>query len=153
MKTLLLLFAVIFSVPFLPQSQAQLPHGTIYGTKPSKVAMVEATKLEAFMNKETRTSTTVHGRVIKVTKEKGGWFDIDAGGGKVIAAHFKNYGINTPASLAGHMVIAEGVAQKTFIADDLQHFAGDTVTGKKQHQVKTDPKRRLTFEVTGLMVE
>jgi hypothetical protein len=51
------------------------------------------------------------------------------------------------------VVIIEGVAQKQFIADDLQHFAGDTVQGKKQHQVNANPNQRLTFEVTGLMVD
>ena len=39
------------------------------------------------------------------------------------------------------------------IADDGQHFAGDTVKGKKQHGVNTDAKRKLTLEVRGLMVE
>jgi len=43
--------------------------------------------------------------------------------------------------------------QKQFIADDQQHFAGDTVTGKKQHEVKTNPKRRLSLEVKGMMVD
>jgi hypothetical protein len=153
MKTYLLLIAIIFFVPCMAQKTTPLPHGTIFGTKPSTVAMMDASKVESFMNKQIRTSTTIRGRVIKVTKEKGGWFEIDAGKGKIIAAHFKNYGINIPASLAGNTVIVEGVVQKSLIADDLQHFAGDTVTGKKEHQTKIDPKRRLTFEVKGLMVQ
>ncbi len=105
------------------------------------------------MDKKTRISITIKGKVLKVTKEKGGWFSLDAGGGKVIAAHFKDYDINIPSGLKGRTVIVEGVAQKQFIADDQQHFAGDTVNGKKQQNVKTNPKHRLTFEVKGLMVE
>jgi hypothetical protein len=35
----------------------------------------------------------------------------------------------------------------------MQHFAGDTVSGKKQHAAKTNVKPVLTFEVKGLMVE
>lgn len=112
-----------------------------------------ATKVEAFMGKKTRISTTITGRVIRVTRQKGGWFELDAGSGKIIAAHFKNYNINIPADLAGRRVIIEGVAAKQFIADDLQHLAGDTVVGKKQHKVKTNPKRELTFEVKGLLVD
>ena len=115
--------------------------------------MMSADKVEAFMGKKTRISTTIEGRVIRVTREKGGWFELDAGAGKVIAAHFKNYNINIPADLAGRTVIIEGVAAKQFIADDLQHLAGDTVNCKKQHKVKTDPKRKVTFEVKGLMID
>jgi hypothetical protein len=64
-----------------------------------------------------------------------------------------HYDTSIPTSLSGRTVIVEGVAQKQFIADDGQHFAGDTVTGKKQHQVKTNPKQSITFEVSGLMVD
>jgi hypothetical protein len=148
----------IFFVLFLPaiifaQTHQPLPHGKVFGSKPDTTAVVNATKVEAFMGIKVRISTTIRGKVIKVTKQKGGWFDIDAGNGKIIAAHFKIYNITIPEDLKGRNIIAEGVAAKQFIADDQQHFAGDTVTGKKQHSVKTNPKQRLTFEVKGLMVE
>jgi hypothetical protein len=154
MKTIQILFILIVSslVSFAQKSQP-LAHGKIFGSKPDTTAIVNAPKLEAFMDKKVRISTTIRGKVIKVTKQQGGWFDIDAGHGKIIAAHFKLYNITIPKGLKGHTIIAEGVAAKQFIADDQQHFAGDSVTGKKQHSVKTNPKQRLTFEVKGLMVE
>ena len=105
------------------------------------------------MGKKTRVTTALIGRLIRVTKPRGGWFELDAGNGKIIAAHFKDYNINLPKALRGRIVIIEGVAQKQFIADDMQHFAGDTVGRTKQHQVKTNPKQRLTFEGRGLMVD
>jgi RecJ-like exonuclease len=130
-----------------------MPHGMVYGVKPDTMQLIPAWRVEAFMAKKVRISTTIRGRIIKVTKTKGGWFQLDAGKGKIIAAHFKNYNITIPTALTGKIVFVEGVAEKQFIADDLQHFAGDTVRGKKQHAVKTDPKRRLIFEVKGLMVD
>jgi hypothetical protein len=153
MKPLTLLFALSFSVIARAQSGAPLQHGTVFGTKPNTTSMMKASQVEAFMNTKTRVSTTIEGKVIKVTKPAGGWFELDAGNGKTINAHFKVYNINLPAGLAGHTVIIEGVAQKQFIADDSQHLAGDTVNGKKQHTVNANPKQRLSFEVTGLMVE
>lgn len=78
---------------------------------------------------------------------------MDAGGGKVIAAHFKDYNINLPVALKGRGVIIQGVAQRLLTADDMQHFAGDTVAGTKQHQQKVNPKARITFEVSGLVVD
>jgi hypothetical protein len=154
MKTIQILFILILSTSVsFAQKQVPLAHGKIFGGKPDTTAIVNAQKLESFMDKKVRISTTIRGKVIKVTKQKGGWFDIDAGKGKIIAAHFKIYNITIPDDLKGRNVVAEGVAAKQFIADDQQHFAGDTVTWKKQHSVKTNPKQRLTFEVKGLMVE
>ena len=127
--------------------------GTVYGAKPSTTGMMDASKVEAFMGKKARINTTIKGVVTKVTKQQGGWFNIDAGNGKIIAAHFSVYNITIPMGLKGHTVIVEGIAAKQFIADDGQHLAGDTVTGKKQHTTKTNPKQALTFEVKGLEVE
>jgi len=153
MKAFYLLFTLLFSLTAFAQKNTALPHGATFGTKPDTTAIVTAARLEAFMAQKTRISVTVRGKVINVTKQKGGWFNLDAGSGKVIAAHFKNIDINIPAALKGQHVIVEGVAQKQFIADDMQHFAGDTAKGKKQHSVKTNPNHRLIFEATGLMVE
>ena len=153
MKILPFLLFVFLYVAVIAQKHTPLPHGSVFGDKPNTLAMMDASKTEAFMGKKTRINTTIRGRVIRVTQPKGGWFDLDAGNGKVIAAHFKNYAVTLPTDLKGRIVIVEGVAQKQFIADDLQHFAGDTVSGKKQHHVNADPKKRLTFEVKGLFVD
>src|SRR5215216_1801455 len=127
MKVIVLLIGLLVPAVVFGQKHIPLPHGMVYGQKPGTMAMISATKVEAFMGKKTRINTTIEGRIIKVTKEKGGWFDMDAGGGKIIAAHFKDYNITLPAQLAGRTVIIEGVAAKMFLADDLQHLAGDTV--------------------------
>jgi hypothetical protein len=152
MKYRLLLLAICFTATAFAQ-HTPLPHGMVFGTRPVIAEVIQATKLEAFMDKKARISATIRGRVLSVTKQKGGWFTIDGGNGKIIAAHFKNYNVAIPTDLKGKTIIAEGVAAKQFLADDLQHFAGDTVSGKKQHKVKTDPKHRLDFEVKGLMVD
>lgn len=147
------LLAVLFSISAIAQKHTPMPHGTVYGKAPDNTAMITSSNLEGYMGKRTRINATISGRIIKVTKSKGGWFEIDAGKGKIIAAHFKDYGVTIPAHLQGRKIIAEGIAQKQFIADDMQHFAGDTVTGKKSHTTKTNKNQRLTFEVTGLLVE
>lgn len=152
MKYLLLLFGLGFSLCAFAQREP-MPHGMVFGKKPDTTQVIPAWRIEAFMDKKVRVSTTMLGRITKVTKQKGGWFKVDAGKGKIIAARFRDYNIYLPLSIKGKIAFMEGVAQKQFIADDQQHFAGDTVVGKKQHSIKTDPKRRLIFEVSGLMVD
>jgi hypothetical protein len=151
-RCLLIIVIVGISNGVFAQKRTPLPHGMVFGSKPSTVGLMPASKLENFMGRRTRTSAAITGKIIKVTREKGGWFILDADSGRTISARFKNYKVTLPAAIAGRQVIISGVATKQFIAADLQQFAGDTAAGKKQHQVKTDPKRRLLFEVVGLMV-
>ena len=153
MKTNILLLALLFSLPVFAQKNNAPVHGMVYGAKPDTTGVIDARKVEGSMDKKTRMSIAIRGRVIRVTKSKDGWFEIDGGDGRVISAHFKNIGINLPLSLKGKTVIMDCEVQKQFIADDQQHFAGDTVNGKKQHEVKTNPKRRLSLEVNGMIVD
>jgi hypothetical protein len=153
MKKLVLIVYIFCGLNCFAQQHTPLPHGMVFGDKPQNIAPVPATKIGGFMGKKIRQTTAITGKIIRVTKEKGGWFEMDAGGGKIIAAHFKNYNITLPKAIAGRVVIIEGVAQRVLIADDMQHFAGDTVVGAKQHQEKVNPKARITFEVRGLMVD
>lgn len=144
MKTLTLLFALLLSVAAGAQ---QMPHGTIYGNKPSNGGAMDASKLQAYMGNKVRVTAVLKGKVLKVTKTKGGWFQLQGANGKVIEAHFKDAGINLPASLAGRQVIANGIVSKQFIADDHQHLAGDSQTQKN------NSSGNFSFEVTGLEVE
>ncbi|UOE48972.1 DUF4920 domain-containing protein [Mucilaginibacter sp. SMC90] len=153
MKVITLFISLLIVNTAIGQNHVPLPHGMVFGEKPDTVALMQASKLETFMGKKTRITTSVTGKVIKVTQEKGGWFEMDAGNRRVITAHFTNAGINLPKQLAGRTVIISGIAAKQFIADDLQHMAGDTVNGKKQHKINTSPGRRISFEVKGLLID
>jgi hypothetical protein len=152
MKRLIILIFILITVNSFAQKHTPLPHGMVFGDKPNNIAPVDANKIEAYMGGKIRQSTALIGKIIKVTNEHGGWFEMDAGNGRVIAAHFKNVSVKLPEAINGRTVIIEGVAQRLLNPDDLQHFAGDTVTGAKQHQQKVNPKARMTFEVRGLMV-
>jgi hypothetical protein len=147
MKLLSLICFLFISVT--PAQQA-IPHGMVYGHKPSRTGLILATNLEKYMGKRTRISASVSGRVTLVTKSKGGWFDVDAGGGRIITAHFKDYTVTIPKSLKNRYIIMDGVAQKKMIADDSQHYAGGS--DSRQHTMKANPLQLLMFEVRGLMV-
>jgi hypothetical protein len=149
MKPLLLFMPMLLNITNYAQ-QTPLPHGMVFGRKPDTTIIVEATKTAAFMGKKIRVSTTIRGRVINVTREKGGWFNLDAGGGKVIAAHFKTYNVTLPKALKGRVVIIEGVAVKQIDPLNGQRFGGNIPATKDDKHQKKDAA--LTFEVTGLMV-
>ncbi|MBS1521864.1 MAG: DUF4920 domain-containing protein [Bacteroidetes bacterium] len=144
MKTIYLLLVLsLFSFSLFAQDKAL--HGKVFGNKPGAV-IVNADKLESYIAARSRMQTTIRGKVLNVVKEKGGWFTIDAGNGKTIAAHFAKYDVTIPADLKGKTVVVEGIAQRQAALTDQQHLAG-----KKQASDKTTDK--LSMEVTGLMVE
>ncbi|MFD0795736.1 DUF4920 domain-containing protein [Mucilaginibacter litoreus] len=153
MRYLSILYLILVSVTCFAQKHTPLPHGMIFGNKPNAIAPIAATDIERSMGGKIRQTTAIIGKIIKVKREAGGWFLMDAGNGRVIDAHFANYNIHLPEAIEGRTVIIEGVAQRRLIADDAQHFAGDTVHGKKQHKEKVDPKERIIFEVQGLVVD
>src|SRR5258708_6265244 len=153
MKAFLISSVFLIAVFLKGYSQTRFAHGKIYGSRPDTTGVMPASKVESFMDKKPRVSVAIKGKVLKVTKSQGGWFDIDGGNGNVIHAHFTTYKVSIPVTLAGKTIIADGVAETPFIAAEGQHFAGDTVAGKQQHIAKTSAKRRITFEVQGLLVE
>lgn len=133
----IMIFRFCFTVAMIispVQKKVALPHGMAFGQKVDNLQGMRADKLEAFMGKMIRISTTITGMVIQVDTPKGGWFRMDAGNGKVIAVHFRDYGMILPKELKGRTVMVQGVAQKLLNG-------------------KVDPKRKLTFEASGLMVE
>lgn len=130
--------------------QTPLPHGMAFGQKPDTTIIVEATKTESFIGTKIRVNTTIRGRVVNVSKQKGGWFILDAGHGKHISAHFKNYDIVLPAVLKGRVVIIEGIAVKQVDSTNGQRFGGNIATTKGSIRQKKDAE--LAFEVSGLMV-
>jgi hypothetical protein len=145
MKTIYLLLVLsLFSSPLFAQDQKPL-HGKVFGNKPGAV-IVNADKLESYIATRSRMRTTIQGKVLNVVKEKGGWFTIDAGNGKTIAAHFAKYDVTIPADLKGQMVVVEGVVQRQSALTSQQPLAG-----QKQASDKTTNK--LSIEVSGLMVE
>jgi hypothetical protein len=127
-----------------------LPHGMIFGQKPDTGMALHASKIEAVMGKKPRVSTTVIGKVIDVKKEKGGWFELDAGAGKIIMAHFTNYNVRLPKEIKGRTVIVQGIAVKPFTPGNRLPLSGDTAAVKGGN-IKRN-RAVLDFEVTGLMV-
>ncbi|PTQ99914.1 uncharacterized protein DUF4920 [Mucilaginibacter yixingensis] len=149
MKTLGIM--ICLAAATLAQAQHKLPHGMVYGAKPNTTQIIAANKLEDWMARRPRVSTTIKGRVLKVTDVRGGWFEMDGGRGRVIAAHFNRSGVNLPKNLAGKTAVVEGIAQRQMVAADKQHFAGDRANGH-QPEVNTDPRKHITFEAKGLEV-
>lgn len=147
---LILLLALLCSLGGLAQNRiSALPHGMVFGNKPDTTTAMAVHQLQKFMGDKTRIITVLKGQILKVTKEKGGWFIINAGDKNTFSAHFQNYNINLPSAIAGRIVIIDVVAKKVFDAANNQHFVGDT---NASPQSDKQPTPTIVLEVRGLMV-
>lgn len=144
-RILFIALGLLFSYPVF--AQQPLPHGMVFGTKPDTARAMDASQLREYMGTKKRISTVLKGKIVKVTTEKGGWFEIKAGK-RTLTAHFKDYNVTLPKEIAGRTVIIDAVAFRRFMADDSQHYAGDTTTYKTDEKLR----RQISLEVKGLMV-
>ncbi|PJJ83263.1 DUF4920 domain-containing protein [Mucilaginibacter auburnensis] len=128
-----------------------LPHGMIFGTKPDTSVVLDAAKLDSSMDRRNRISTIIKGRVLRVTDTQNGWFEMEAGKGKLISARFKNDGIKLPSALKGRVVIIQGIAARKMEAVNGKP-AGTVVKNVKDPEKTRDGTIPLIFEVAGLMV-
>ena len=142
------LLALILSVSVYAQKHTPLPHGMIFGTRPSTVGLVPAAGLRTYMGNRARMTAAIVGTVVKVTQSKGGRFTIKAGKNEVIIARFKQTNINLPIDLKGREVVISGKASKQFNAFDSQREAGD----QSRNISRPGNKQPILFEVEGLMV-
>ncbi len=150
MKYLLAFMGICLAITTQAQ-RTPLPHGMVFGIKPDTSVVLDANKLEGFMDRKNRITTIVKGRVLKVTNELGGWFEMDAGKGKIITARFKNDDIKLPSALKGRVVIIQGVAARKLEAINGKP-TGSVVKNVKDAEKAEGGTIALIFEVTGLMV-
>lgn len=99
-------------------------------------------------------SIKVKGNVASVCKKKGCWMKMDMGDGSEMRITFKDYGFFVPLDCDGKVAVIQGKAyvQETPV-DELQHYAEDAGKSKEEIAAITEPKRELTFEATGVIIE
>lgn len=109
-------------------------NAAIYG---AKITLEQATpvadilsKPEAFDGKNIR----IEGNIAKICPKKGCWVTLTSGD-QTVQVKFKDYAFFLPRHLAGHLMIAEGVAKKSKLTqDERRHYAEDE--GKSQEEIE-----------------
>jgi len=93
-------------------------------------------------------------KVTSVCQAKGCWMRLDLEDGNDVMVKFKDYGFFMPKDIAGKNVIVNG---KAFIeevsVDEQRHYAEDA--GKTTEEIAsiTKPKRTLSFEADGVLIQ
>jgi hypothetical protein len=97
---------------------------------------------------------TMKGEIASCCAKKGCWMKLTNPNGEEVRVTFKDYAFFVPLNSAGRTATVRGTAfAKEISVDDLRHYAEDA--GKSQDEIMaiTEPKKELTFEAEGVILQ
>lgn len=136
--------------------QSATPNARQFG---AAVAPKGAMSYEALVGKMAKTDSMpakVTGTISEVCKVKGCWMTMvsDKPGTPEMRVTFKNYAFFMPMDIVGKTVVIDGVAEvETISVADQRHYAEDAGKSKAEIEKITQPKRELTFEAAGVLIQ
>lgn len=103
---------------------------------------------------EGRTQARFEGEITATCPKKGCWMDV-ASGRDTVFVRFQDYSFFVPTEgVEGKRTIVEGEAfYDTLSVADLQHYAQDAGATEEEIAAITEPKLKLAFTATGVMIE
>ncbi len=91
--------------------------------------------------------------VNEVCQSKGCWMKLNLGEQETMVK-FKDYAFFMPKNIAGHQVIVDGIAfVNEMSVDEQRHYAEDAGKSEKEIEAIKTPKRTLSFEASGVLVQ
>jgi hypothetical protein len=115
----------------------------------------EVTQLPGKIGDKDSLSAKVHGKVLTVCQKKGCWMEMKMGEDHPnMMVRFKDYAFFVPKDASGSHAVMKGWAFKdTLSVKQQRHYAKDK--GKSQEAIDSiqEPKVRLAFKASGVMLE
>ncbi|SHO60161.1 DUF4920 domain-containing protein [Algoriphagus zhangzhouensis] len=119
-----------------------------------KILLTQIPNLIKEVEEKGSVEATIQGEIQEVCTNKGCWFTMDLPNGESMRVTFKDYGFFVPTNSQGFPIILKGVATMTETDVDTQrHYAEDQGKSKEEIEMITEPKREITFEATGVIIE
>jgi len=109
------------------------------------------TKMEGVDSMEVVLTATIN----ETCANKGCWMTLDMGNNEEMRVRFKDYGFFVPTSgVGGKKATVRGIAfTDTVSVDDQRHYAEDANKSAEEIAAITEPKIRMNFEATGVIIE
>ncbi|NVJ86169.1 MAG: DUF4920 domain-containing protein [Algoriphagus sp.] len=96
----------------------------------------------------------IQGEILDVCTSKGCWLTMQLPDGESIRVTFKDYGFFVPTNSKGFPIVLEGVANFSETdVETLRHYAKDAGKGQEEIDAIVSPKREITFEATGVVIQ
>lgn len=125
-----------------------------YGADVDADNIVSPAEMVSVVNKEGNFEGKINGEIKEVCTKKGCWLTMDLPNGESMRVTFKDYEFFVPTNSQGYSVILDGVALMTETdVETLQHYAEDQGKSKEEIAAITEPKREITFEAVGVIIQ
>ena len=125
-----------------------------YGSVIDLDGALDAAGLRERLAEEGRAEVRFEGDITATCPKKGCWMDV-ASGEDTVFVRFLDYGFFVPTEGAeGKRTVMEGEAFfDTLTVDARRHYAEDAGATEEEIAAITEPKLRLAFTATGVMIE
>lgn len=125
-----------------------------YGANLDLAGVVSPSEMVLVVEKEGNFEGKISGEIKEVCTKKGCWLTMDLPNGESMRVTFKDYEFFVPTTSQGYPIILEGVAVLTETDVETQrHYAEDGGMSKEEVEAITEPKREITFEAVGVMIQ
>ncbi len=141
-----------------PEGASELPSSTenqtYYGSVLELSGAMDAAGVRATLAESGRAQVKFEGEITATCAKKGCWMDV-ASGEDTVFVRFQDYGFFVPTEGAeGKRTVMEGEAFfDTIEVAMLKHYAEDAGASEEAIAAITEPKLRLAFTATGVMIE
>ena len=127
---------------------------TYYGSVLELSGAMDAAGVRATLAESGRAQVKFEGEITATCAKKGCWMDV-ASGEDTVFVRFQDYGFFVPTEGAeGKRTVMEGEAFfDTIEVAMLKHYAEDAGASEEAIAAITEPKLRLAFTATGVMIE
>jgi len=125
-----------------------------YGAVVDVAGIVSPSEMVLIVEKEGNFKGKISGEIKEVCTKKGCWLTMDLPNGESMRVTFKDYEFFVPTTSQGYPIILEGVAVLTETdVVTLRHYAEDGGKTKEEVEAIAEPKREITFEAVGVMIQ
>ncbi|MDR7128310.1 hypothetical protein J2X69_000638 [Algoriphagus sp. 4150] len=125
-----------------------------YGAEVALSGVVSPAEMVSVVERQGNFEGKISGEIKEVCTKKGCWLTMELPNGESMRVTFKDYEFFVPTTSQGYPVILEGVAVMTETdVETLRHYAEDGGVSKEEIEAITEPKREITFEAVGVVIQ
>ena len=129
--------------------------GMVFGAKTTADGAITANELPAILagTDANTKDVKVTGKVVEVCKMEGCWIKMETANGPMMIK-MKDHAFLVPLALNGKTIVVDGTASlKETSVDMLRHYAEDAGKSKDEIASITQPKKEITIQAKGILVQ
>jgi hypothetical protein len=153
-KLIVLIPAILLGLGLVAQPpNGPANKGMTFGEKTSPDGAIPANELVTKLQGAEPAEVKVVGKVVEVCKAEGCWLRMETANGSMLIK-MKDHAFLVPLSMNGKTIVAAGTATlKETSVEMLRHYAEDAGKTKEEIAAIKEPKKEITMQAKGILVQ